>query len=422
MIPHPPGLFLHNLKLSFLLPALIILPVFLLTSCSSSVRYSKEEEETRIEESAAAIRVLLNESENDFNYVVKNQLVIRDDSKKIALVKTGNTLQFVPDGTNIRLKIGNQEFEAPYFLIENDENTAATKYNGNSYTGIIKVLSSGNKINVINTLSLEEYLKGVLPVEMPVGKGAAYYECFKAFAICARTYAVNRMKEGKSLFDIYADTRDQVFGGSGKGNEISDKAVDETRGSILTYENQPAVIYYHSTCGGTTEAVNNVFGKEDLPYLRGITDGEIPYCSESPRYKWQEIYSRSLFIERLYKAKLIPDKNFELQTINIKKRFESGRINELTIVLADKQNKPLMVNLHGNSMRSVIRTADDKSILRSTAFDITLRGNTITIDGKGFGHGVGLCQWGAMYLAAHGKSSDEILSHYYPGTEITQLK
>jgi stage II sporulation protein D len=364
---------------------------------------------------------LLNESENDFNYIVKNQLVIRDESKKVALVKAGNSLQFVPDGTNIRLKIGNQEFKAEYFLIENEENSAVTKYNGNSYTGIIKVLSSGNKVNVINTLSLEDYLKGVLPVEMPVGKGADYYECFKAFAICARTYAVNRMKEGKSLFDIYADTRDQVFGGSGKGNEISDRAVDETRGNILTYDNKPAVIYYHSTCGGTTEAVDHVFAKGDIPYLRGINDGDTPYCNESPRFKWKETYSEQLFVERLYKAKLLPDINYKLKQIHVKSRFESGRINELTILLNDANDTPKMVTLQGNGMRSLIRTADNSTILRSTAFDITLSDNSVIINGRGFGHGVGLCQWGAMYLAAHGRSSGEILSHYYPGTEITKL-
>ncbi len=230
-----------------------------------------------------------------------------------------------------------------------------------------------------------------------------------------------KLSEGRLLFDIYADTRDQVFGGSGKGNQLSDKAVDETKGMILTYDGNPAIIYYHSTCGGMTENVKNVFGKKDLPYLRGIKDGDIAYCKESPRFSWEENYSPRTFINRLYNAKLITDTNYELKKIHIASRFESGRINELQILLNDKKNNPKMLSIYGNGIRSIIRNSDNSSILRSTACNITFNGSNITITGNGFGHGVGLCQWGSMYLSAHGKNYEQILSHYYPGTTITLL-
>ncbi len=144
------------------------------------------------------IRVLLNESENSFTYVVKNPIIIEDPSKKLASVTAGNSLQFIPDGAGIKLKIGDKLYKAEYFLLDNEDNSPVTKFNGSSYSGVIKVVSSGNKVNVINTLTLEEYLKGVLPLEMPVGKGEAYFQSYKAFAICARTYAVYQIKRGET--------------------------------------------------------------------------------------------------------------------------------------------------------------------------------------------------------------------------------
>lgn len=195
--------------------------------------------------------------------------------------------------------------------------------------------------------------------------------------------------------------------------------MDETAGQILTYEYRPATIFYHSTCGGFTEDVENVFGSESIPYLESVEDGPDHYCKISPRYEWKENYSEEVFIDRLFKADLIESNNYRVDNIEIISRFESGRVNKLKISLLDKNGNEKTITLIGNNMRSVIRSGDNKSILKSNYFEVELNQNKeIVIDGKGSGHGVGMCQWGAIGQSKLGVDYLNILSHYFPGTKI----
>jgi stage II sporulation protein D len=275
---------------------------------------------------------------------------------------------------------------------------------------------------VINILDIESYIKGVIPKEMPLGKGEENFEALKAFAICARTYTLMKMKPGKN-FDLYIDTRDQVYGGVDAEKPISNRAVDETRELILTYGKKPAVVFYHSTCGGKTENVENIFGIDTASYLSGIDDGINPYCSISPSFEWEEIFSTDLFIERLKLAGVVDSLFDVLKNVFIVNRFESGRVNELRIELSSSQTgEKKSVSLYGNNIRSIIRTTNNKSILKSIWFDLTLNENkNVIIQGRGYGHGVGLCQWGAVSLSRAGINFKEILFHYFPGTEISYI-
>jgi len=283
-------------------------------------------------------------------------------------------------------------------------------------------LSNRNSISVINHVDIESYIKGVIPKEMPLGKGEENFEALKAFAICARTYTLMKMKREKN-FDLYIDTRDQVYGGVDVEKLISNKAVDETKDLILTYNNKPAIVFYHSTCGGKTEDVKNIFGIDTAYYLSGVDDGINPYCSISPSFEWEEVFSSSLFIERLKLAGLVDSLFDVLENIYIVNRFESGRVNELRIELSSSETgEKKSISLFGNNIRGIIRTANNKSILKSIWFDLTLDENkNVIIHGKGYGHGVGLCQWGAVSQSRAGIKFKEILSHYFPGTEISYL-
>src|SRR3989304_2251474 len=135
----------------------------------------------------------------------------------------------------------------------------------------IILINSGNKLSVSandNGISLkikDNYFE------------AEYFQALKAFTICARTYSLNKMKRTGDNFDVYIDTRDQVYGGVDTEREISNKAVEETKELVLTYEGEIATVYYHSTCGGKTEAVQNVFGFNSTKYMQGIEDGNPPY-------------------------------------------------------------------------------------------------------------------------------------------------
>jgi stage II sporulation protein D len=156
--------------------------------------------------------------------------------------------------------------------------------------------------------------------------------------------------------------------------------------------------------------------------LIGVEDGDEAYCKISPRYEWTEKYTESIFIERLYKAKLIESKKYKLSDVKVKSRFNSGRVNELDIIVNNGEEIQKTIFLLGNQIRSIIRSSDDKSILRSTLFNIYLDDeNNIIITGKGNGHGVGLCQWGAIGQSKKGKDYKEILNHYFPGTNIKSI-
>lgn len=403
-----------NLKFS------LILSILIFFGCSSTKRFSSDFNSDL--NSSNLIRVLLENNSSELTILVNDEILISDDKKSLAKVASGNKLKFNNYSGKLKLIIGDKEFVSELFFLAISNETEILKIDNKKYRGRIKVFIRDSEIKVVNQLGLEDYVKGAMTKEMPIGKGTENYDALKAFSICVRTYAFNKINEQKEFFDIYRDTRDQVYGGVDGETEYTNGIVDETKGQLLVYEDQPAIIFYHSTCGGITENVENVFTKKNIPYLKGVEDGNDAYCKISPRYEWTEKYSESLFVERLYKAKLIESKKYKLSDVKIKSRFNSGRVNELDIIVNNGEEIQKTIFLLGNQIRSIIRSSDDKSILRSTLFNITLdKNNNIVITGKGNGHGVGLCQWGAIGQSKKGKNYKEILIHYFPGTNIKSI-
>jgi stage II sporulation protein D len=394
----------------------------LIAGCAASKKFTRDEkyEDEIYKDNSSLIRVLLDEKINAFSYTVDNAVILKNELKTISHIDKGNILLFLPDGNNVKLIWDDNTYSSKFFQVL-PENTRTIKVSDKNYKGTFRIASQNNKIQIINTLTLEEYIKGVVPMEMPNGKGTENFEVLKAFSICVRTYAIKKLNS-KNNYDIYNDVRDQVYGGESSERILSNKAVDETRGLILTYQNSPAATYYHSTCGGYTEDGTNVFQTKNAPYLQSIKDGDEPYCSISPKFQWTEIYPESEFIKRLRTAELITGSEWKLDKINVNSRFKSGRVDELQINLQGDGGKDKVVKIYGNNIRKIIRKSDDTAILNSTFFDISInKNNNIVISGKGNGHGVGLCQWGAINLSRLGKDFVYILSHYYPGTKILRF-
>jgi len=410
-------------KISILFNLIILSTIiFIITGCSSGSRYATKENVTNLTEKVP-IRVLVSDNNNHLIYEVNNTIGLYNEEKEIAIVKEGNTLNFAPDENNLDLIIADKTFKGKYFELKSVEPDNKIYYNGHHYRGFLKIVPDGNNIKVINRISLEDYLKGVIPSEMPIGHGESYFQALKAFSICARTYAVMKMSGNNSLFDVYLDTRDQVYGGSDVEKPLSNKAVDETRNLILTYNNKPAKVYYSAACGGHTENASNVFKDVDEPYLKGVNDGDPPYCSIEPGFEWKEKYPGNVFVDRLKKSGYISSDNFSLKDVEVKSRFESGHVNDLQITLTAENGDRKVVVINGNNIRSIIRTANDRHILRSTMFNISINiDGDVIIEGKGNGHGVGLCQWGAIAQSIDGKNYKQILSFYFPGTDIQELK
>ena len=429
-----------KLALFLILFVLFFISIQGITGCAPSKRFTSDDERskekidnsssgielnnyTKLDEVAISeIRVLLNEYKSTHQFLIESTLDLFINDSKIAVINKGNKIIINAISNNLQFNVLNKIFNSNQFILLPNDVNGIIKIDNKKYRGKIIINSFNGNVRIINQISLEDYVKGVMTKEMPLGRDLEHYEALKAFAICARTYAYIKIFESKSYYDILPDTRDQVYGGADAETEYSNRVVDETRNLILLYKSNPAIIFYHSTCGGTTEDAENVFTKVNVPYLRSVKDGLLPYCIISPRYEWTEIIPEYKVVDRLLRAGLISGKNFKVKDIIVNSRFESGRINELEFILTGN-GKEQKVKLYGNNIRSVIRTADDNSILRSNFFDIRFSNNrTIIINGRGNGHGVGMCQWGAIGMSRNGINHKEILNHYYPGTTLQELK
>ena len=384
-------------------------------SCTPSERFAKKEK-TNV--NASEVRVLLNDFSASESLNIESPVFLNDETNILTQIQAGSKVDCFVNNSRVSTKVNGKNYTREKFILSSVDDDAIININGKRYRGKIQVSSSNNSIDLINIVNLEDYVKGVLSREMPLGKNDENYEALKALAVCVRTYAMRKTQDGKVYFDLYDDTHDQVYGGVDAENPLSNKAADETKNLILQYESEPALIYYHSTCGGYTESSENVFTRNPVPYLITIKDGDDAYCKISPRFQWEEVYTRDEIVNRLKNYSLLDNSNYELKDISINDKFESGRVSELEINVVDEIGKQKSVLLKGNEIRSILRTADNKNILWSIMFDLSTNSNSVVLQGKGFGHGVGLCEWGAIALSRKGWKYKAILQHYYPGTNV----
>lgn len=291
--------------------------------------------------------------------------------------------------------------------------------NGKKYHGKISLRVSNGNMNVVNRVEIQDYLKGVVPSEMPASNPNDF-EALKAQAITARTYALKNLGKYKDLgIDVWATVQDQVYKGISGEVELSNKAVEETATFVLTHQNKIAITYFSSTCGGKTEDNSEVWSGVQEPYLKGITDsfGGDSFCKESRHYRWTEEFSRKE-LEQMFTQNLGKDHG-QLYNIKILGRTNSGRISHLQLIFSSET-----IDIKNpNKIRETFRR--NGKILRSAFFksDLELDSKNwiqkVTLTGAGNGHGVGMCQWGAMGMSRKGFTFDKILAHYYKGTEIT---
>ena len=269
-----------------------------------------------------------------------------------------------------------------------------------SYHGQLVLLVKGNKILFINYLPLETYLLGVVPKEM---SPSWHLEALKAQAVAARSYAYFLiLKSEDKEYDVAATTASQVYGGAGVGNEKTKRAVLETRGEILTYNNEPVLSYFHAHSGGVLEDASLVW-RTDLPYYKVVQD------DISQTYKplcWHVSIAKPQILKALQKHGFRVNKIKALQPA---KYSPSGRIIKVAVTTDTD-----VLKVNSNSLRIWLGPTKIKSTLCS----IENQGNVYIFSGKGYGHGVGMSQWGAQGLASQGQNYRQILNHYYPGTEV----
>ncbi len=307
-------------------------------------------------------------------------------------------------------------------------------------------------LTVINFIPLESYLYGVLPKEM---SGSWPLEALKAQAVAARTYTFVKMgKHDNYGFDLCDTTHCQVYGGRGVESPRTNQAVDETAGLLLKYNNALVQAYYHSNSGGHTENIENIWNNP-LPYIVGVKD---PYSVGSPNTDWSVSYSYGE-IESILRSG--GHDVGRLQDVRIDKKSQFDRVLELTFVGSSKsvtlikeetrklfgytkiksmwfdigdQAMAMAVNDKGyfslNAGKSYVLGANGQAVLLNQSSVVVSAGsetntlgskqtpNQVTFTGHGYGHGLGMSQWGAKKMAEQGFSFEQILTHYYTGTHI----
>lgn len=308
-------------------------------------------------------------------------------------------------------------------------------FNGKRYRGVLRFFpaADGVSVMVVNVLAVEQYLRGVVPLEIGGGRTAQEQPAVEAQAVAARSYTYVRLAAAggsgarHANYDVAASTSDQVYGGADAERPFSDAAVASTAGLVIKYGGRTVDAPYSASCGGETASADEVWRTGAQAYLRRVSD-RIPgtqryYCDPAPRFAW----TRTLESDELDGALRQYLRNYtavpsagpgHATGVVVEGRTPSGRVALLRIETTSGR-----FNLRGNDVRYVLRTPGGE-ILNSTYFSVepeTGAGGAlrrVVIRGNGWGHGIGLCQWGAIGRARAGQDFRTILRTYYPGTDL----
>lgn len=290
---------------------------------------------------------------------------------------------------------------------------------------IIISAEQGGLFSLANFIDVEDYLRGVVPLE--VGKGGAdVAEAVKAQAVAARTYTYRKMQDNAAAaYDVSATVSDQVYGGAEAEAEACSRAVADTRGEVMLYHDSLVYAYYHSTCGGRTANIEDVWNKSRLGYLRSVDDENGwsgPYCGQSGSFAWEERWSLAAFtsIVARFSREAYPQNacTGDVRSVTIDARFSCGRVKQCGVHTSSGT-----FVYGGDRIRFVFRRNQPGfPILKSSLItDVSVRDGAVVMKGRGYGHGVGMCQTGALARAKHGQKYDEILHAYYTGITIRKV-
>jgi len=334
------------------------------------------------------------------------------------------------------------------------------------YNGQFELKMTKNyNFNIINVLDMQSYLKGVVPNEMPVSFGL---EALKAQAVAARNYA-NRSQSNGNFYDICDSTACQVYYGANSYTPLSNQAVDETTGIMALYKLEPILALYSSTGGGITESYENTFGQNSgftpptvLPYLKSVSDNKNyttlktenevrefyskpveTYDVKSPRYRWKVEWSPTELETILNKTLLEQSSRGLVEPVFDRNSVLEG-LEEIKVLKRGDSGKALLVEVVSRTGRWCVKKElgirrvfqKDNRILYSANFFVDIENNAqqtdlekaifdtgggltkIVFTGGGYGHGVGMSQYGAGFMASKGAKYTDILSHYYTGITV----
>jgi stage II sporulation protein D (peptidoglycan lytic transglycosylase) len=311
-------------------------------------------------------------------------------------------------------------------VVEPADSGSPVRLGGRDYRGTAMLSTVPAGVMAVNLVGLEDYLRGVVGAEM--GKRTDQdLAALRAQAVVSRTVAMRRAGQWRVRgYDLLATVADQAYAGVGFETPVSDQAVQETAGQVLTFDGRLIDAFFHSTCGGRTADGTEVYAGADRPYLRSIRDQDEAgraWCAISPRFRWQERWTGDALARILRETLPVAGAPAELaesvRDLQVVDRTPTGRVAHLNVV-----GEGASYTISGPVARLVLRTSDG-SILRSATFNLQVgreggRIVQLVAEGSGAGHGVGMCQWGALGRARAGFPYTDILLAYFPGTVITR--
>jgi stage II sporulation protein D len=351
------------------------------------------------------LRVLLRRGLQGLKLSAPGGLALLDVDSAARLASIGASAKGRLEARGNRLYLGDRAI-GEQAEVHSDE--GGLRVAGRTYAGRILLRAIGGQVYLINEVPLQDYLKGVLPSEVPASWPL---EALKAQVVAARSYALWRAgetrKAGAVPFDLDDSVASQAYQGRGKQEARTDQAVDQCAGEVLAYRGKIAECFFHSNSGGHTAGSDEVWGGEAPAYLAGVLDS---WSEDQPHYAWNASLSGGEVEQRLARAGLWTGL---LDEIVPKASTDSGRWAQMRLIGsgADKTVKA-----------SAFRNALGADVLRSTNFKVRKRGDEWVFEGLGWGHGVGLSQEGAKAMAEAGKSYRSILDYYYPGTRWARLR
>ncbi len=279
--------------------------------------------------------------------------------------------------------------------------TDGIRADGKLFPGRVRVAARGGKLQVVAVVPLEDYVAAVISREAPRGFAPAALE---ALAVAARTYALVAVAKPRDpAFDLVSGVEDQIFEGTQNSDGPFRAAVDATRGMVLLYGGGLARAVYHSTCGGRTESAADAWGG-DVPYLRSVACGD---CRESPTWRWRYRMSPG---EGRRVALALGIRAGDTLSIGIAGLTRSGRASRIRLTAGGVSRETAAASFRQAAGYSRVKSLKMKIVPAA-------RGGW-TLSGEGYGHGVGMCQWGANGMARKGSGFREILARYYPGTRV----
>jgi len=354
-------------------------------------------------------------------------LLLTDDRGEPLLeVPAGIVARAMATGDRVSLRLGGVAARVAARVHAAPMDSGGTvRVRGREYRGRLVITPATAGLLVVNLVGVEPYLAGVVSAEMGrrlPGEEAA----LEAQAIASRTVALRALGRQRSQgYDLVATTADQVYGGVAAETPMSLAAVRATRGRILTWGGQPIEALFHSTCGGRTAAGGEVFANGDRSYLRSIADVDRDgraWCATSPRFRWTERWSgqrlRATLRATLPSLGIDASQVTEVRDVVVTDQTPSGRVNGLSI----RFSATTVPVTGAPSIRQVLQ-AESGQLLRSASFRVRMSrvGGQVAdliLEGQGSGHGVGLCQWGAIGRARARQTVEQILAAYFPGAVL----